>query len=166
MSTDRRTVRDGVVVGLIGFAAVALFYLAFDFLAARGPLHTVNLLGRSVFGGLRGAAVLRFPVELDNTAILEYSVLHLVVAIVVGLIVAWLVDVGDRNPAQRRTVRFIILAGYLFTVAAVGFLTMPMRDLLPWWSIILANALAMLVGGAYLVSQRPGLLGRLTVLRA
>ncbi len=165
MSAQTRTVRDGIIVGLTGFAAVALFYLAFDFLAARGPLHTVNMLGRAVFRGLREPAVLQFPVELDPRAVLEYSALHLSVAIVVGLFVAWLVDTGERDAARRATIRIIIAAGYLVTVAAVGLVTMPMRELLPWWSILLANALAMLVGGAYLVSRRPGLWSRLALLR-
>jgi hypothetical protein len=45
MVAPRRTIRDGIVVGLIGYAAVAVFYSVFDQLAARPPLYTVDLLG-------------------------------------------------------------------------------------------------------------------------
>ena len=36
-----------------------MFYAAFDVLAARGTLYTVNLLGMAVFKGLRDPSVLR-----------------------------------------------------------------------------------------------------------
>jgi hypothetical protein len=69
MSMTNRIAREGLVVGLIGFAAVALFYAAFDFLAARGFLFTVNLLGQAVFYGLRDPSVLETPFPIDLTAL-------------------------------------------------------------------------------------------------
>ena len=48
MATMRRTIRDGLIVGLIAYASVAAFYAVFDLLAARGALYTVDLLGKSV----------------------------------------------------------------------------------------------------------------------
>ena len=69
MTTGKRTVREGLVVGIIGYAAVAVFYAVFDFLAARGGLYTVNLLGRAVFRGLRDPAVLQLPLPADPGAI-------------------------------------------------------------------------------------------------
>ena len=108
MPATRRTVRDGLVVGLNGYAAVAIFYIAFDLLAARGTLFTINLLGQAVFRGLRDQGVLNFPLALDMTAIVAYNALHLVIALAIGLVVAGLVDFAERNPARRDTVRFVI----------------------------------------------------------
>ena len=61
MSTTGRTIRDGIAVGLIGYATVAVFYSLFDVLAARDALHTVNVLGQALFRGLRDPAILQFP---------------------------------------------------------------------------------------------------------
>jgi hypothetical protein len=36
-----------------------------------------------------------------------------------------------------------------------------MRPLLPWWSIVAANAFAALLAGLYLLRRRPGLPARL-----
>lgn len=163
MSDARRTIRDGVVAGLIGYAAVAVFYSVFDFLAARGSLYTVNVLGRAVFRGLRDPGTLFFPVDLDAGAILAYNTLHLVLAIAIGLIVTSLIALGDRNPGRRRFIRFVIVAGFFVTIAVVGLLTSSMRPVLPWWSIVVANALAALLAGAYLVGRRPGLWRRLVL---
>ena len=166
MKMGSRTFRDGVLVGLIGYAAVAVFYSAFDLLAARGPLYTVNLLGRAAFRGLRDTGVLYFPVELDATAILLYNALHLALALAIGLIVVSLVALGDEEPARRRAVRLVIVAGFVVTIGVVGLLTSSIRPLLPWWSIVSANTLAVLLAGAYLIRRRPGLWGRQALLQS
>ena len=47
--------------------------------------------------------------------------------------------------------------GGVLTVFAVAYLTEPMRPVLPWWSIVVANALAALLAGSYLLRRRPAL---------
>lgn len=163
MLTQRQAIRDGVVVGGIGYAAVALFYSAFDFLAARGSFFTVDLLGKAVFRGLRDPAVLMFPSQPDVTAIVAYNALHFVLSLAIGLAVAGLVTYGERHPERARPVVGVLLAGLLVTIVVVGVLTAPMRELLPWWSIIAANVAATIVAGAYLVRRHPGIARRLLV---
>ena len=155
-TTQRHTVRDGLIIGLIGYFAVALFYGAFDFLAARGTFYTVNVLGRAVFRGFRDPSLLDLPLGLDTTAIFEYNVLHLALALTIGFVVASLVRVAEENPQLRAFVRVVIIGGFVATVAAVGFATMPLRSVVPWWSILLANAAATVLAGAYLISTHPG----------
>lgn len=160
MSATRLTLRDGVMVGLIGYVTVAVFYSFFDLLAARDALHTVNMLGRAVFRGSRDPAILQFPLSLDPGAIFAYNALHLVLALAIGLVVVTLVTVGDRSPERRRTVRVIIAAGFVATVLVVGVATAPMRPVLPWWSIVAANALSTFFAATYLLSRRPALWSR------
>jgi hypothetical protein len=160
MSMTNRIVREGLVVGLIGFAAVALFYAAFDFLAARGFLFTVNLLGQAVFFGLRDPSVLATPFPIDLTAVVLYTVLHLLVASAIGLVVAWLVAHLEGPPAQVRLAVLVIIAGFFVTIFGIGMVSSPIKDLLPWWSVVLANVLAVAVAGAYLLGRHPGLARR------
>ena len=150
-----RTLRDGLIVGLIGYFSVAALYGAFDLIAARGAMYTVDLLGKSVFRGLRDPAVLGLPMEPDVTAIFWYSGLHLLIALTIGVIVVRLVEQADRQPSQARMVLFTIVAGFVVTIVAVGLLTSPLRPVLPWWSIVVANALAVLLAGTYLLWKRP-----------
>jgi hypothetical protein len=161
MAPASRTWRDGVVVGLIAYASVALFYGLFDILAARGTLYTVDLLGKAVFRGLRDPAVLQYPIQPDPTAIALYNALHLVASLAIGLIVTRLVEQAERHPPQARLVLSAIVAGFVVTVLGIGLLTAPMRPVLPWWSIVTANGLASLLAGLYLLRRRPGLWGRL-----
>jgi protein-S-isoprenylcysteine O-methyltransferase Ste14 len=101
--------------------------------------------------------------DLDVGAILAYNALHLVLALAIGFIVAGLVGFAEQRPTQRGIARTIIVAGFIVTVVAVGLLTMPMRALIPWWSIVVANAAATLLAGAYLLARHPGLWRRLAL---
>jgi len=163
MKNNRHFVNDGIVVGVIGYAAVALFYSAFDLFASRGPLFTVNMLGKALFRGLRDPSVLMFPMQWDLSAILAYNALHLAVALVIGLVVTGLITVGENDPARRNLVRIVIIAGFLVTVSIVGALTTPIRPLLPMWSVVAANAFAMALGAVYLLRRRPGLWSQLAL---
>ena len=161
MMAGTRTIRTGLIVGLIAYAAVALFYSAFDLLAARGSLYTVDLLGKAVFRGLRDPAVLQFPIARDPQAIFLYNGLHLVLSLIIGLIVARMIVHAERAPSQGLIV-LLMMFNSTDLKNTVGSLTEPMRALLPWWSIVIANVLAALLAGAYLLYTRPGLWGRLT----
>jgi uncharacterized membrane protein YozB (DUF420 family) len=90
-----------------------------------------------------------------------YNAFHLVVSLGIGLVVTSLVEQAERHPSQALLVLFMILAGGVLTVFGVAYLTESMRPLLPWWSIVVANALAALLAGWYLIRRRPGLAQRL-----
>jgi len=165
MAQRVQPVRDGLVVGLIAYVAVAVFYSVFDLLAARGTLFTVNLLGRSVFRGLRDPMVLQYSVQLDTTAIFLYNALHLVAAIVIGLIVMSLVAHAERHPQRAVRVLLVIVAGFVATILAVGWLSGPIRPVLPWWSIVVANSLAVLLAAVYVLRVRGEGLSRLLPMR-
>lgn len=150
-----RPVREGLVIGLIAYGAVALFYAAFDLFAARGPLYTVNLLGRAVFRGLRDPSVLQVPVAFDVGAMFWYNALHLALSLAIGLIVMQLVARGERRPAEAGLMRLLIIAGFVGTILVVGWLSAPIRPVLPWWSIVVANSLAVLLAGGYHLARHP-----------
>ena len=161
MSSDNKTVRDGLVMGLIASVTVAVFYAVFDFLAARGIFYTVDLLGKALFQGLRDPSILMLPVQPDKGVIVRYSVVHLAIAIAIGVTVSALVSYAQTHAAHARWILGIIIGGFFVTIFAVGFLTGPLRELLPWWSIVTANALSVLFAGLYLIRRRRGVVGRL-----
>ena len=155
MTTTSRTLRDGVVLGLIAYAAVAAFYAAFDVLAARGTLYTVDLLGKAAFRGLRDPAVLQLPIKLDVTAIFLYNALHLAASLAIGCVVAWLIHQAEGRPRSAPLLFGAIVGGYVVTILAVGMLTRPFRELLPWWSIVAANTAAVALAGSWVVWKWP-----------
>lgn len=161
MGRERRAVRDGVVVGFIAYLAVAFFYFVFDILAAREAFYTVDRLGRAAFRGLRDPALMVLPSAPDMAAIFLYNGLHFLLALAIGLVVIQLVERAEHQPAQARLMLGAIIAGFVVTVFVVGWLTSPMRPVLPWWSIVVANLLASVLAGWYLLRTRPGLWQRM-----
>ncbi|MBI3568031.1 MAG: hypothetical protein HY084_07505 [Gemmatimonadetes bacterium] len=158
----RRTIVQGLTVGFIAYLSVAAFYAAFDFLAARGTLYTVDLLGKAVFRGLRDPSVLQHPIDIDMGAVMAYNALHFVVSLAIGLAVCGFVELAERRPRSAPFVSLMLAAGFLVTVAVVGLLSDPIRPLVPWWSVVVANLIPMLFAGWYLVRQRPGVVRLLT----
>jgi hypothetical protein len=152
---SRQSIREGLVVGFIAYAAVATFYAAFDLLAARGALYTVNLLGQVLFRGLRDAAVLQFPLALDLMGVFWYNAFHLVVSLAIGVVVTGLLFRAERHPGYAPLILAVIIGGFVVTVLGVGFFTVSIRALLPWWSIVVANVLATIAGAVYLVRRHP-----------
>lgn len=160
MQSERRTLREGLIVGFIAYAAVALFYFLFDVLASRGALFTVDMLGKAVFRGLRDPAVLLFPPVIDAAAIFWYNALHLALALAIGVFVTRLVAEVERRPERAPAIWLAVIAGGVVTVLAVGYLTQSIRPVLPFWSIVVANVLAAALAGFYLLARHPGLLRR------
>ena len=55
----------------------------------------------------------------------------------------------------------MIVGGFLVTIAVVGVISEPIRPVLPWWSIVVANGAASTCAGVYLLRARPGIWRRL-----
>lgn len=155
------TLREGLVIGLIAYLSVAAFYAMFDLFAARGLLYTVNLLGLTAFRGLRDLAVIQFPIARDPVVIFLYNGFHLGLSLAIGLTVVGLVAHAEYHPTQGRVVLGVIAAGFALTILAVGLLTRSIRPLLPWWSIVGANVVSVLLAGTYLVRRHRGIWRRL-----
>lgn len=162
MTSTTKWVREGCIIGSLAFGLVAGFYLAFDLLAARGALYTVNQLGTALLRGPAelGAAGGAWPVY--PAAILAYSALHLTGSLLIGILVARLVREAELRPMQAQIALLFIVAGFAGTIALAGTLSEPIRDVLPWWSIIAANALAVAGAGYVMIRRHPGFLEEMT----
>jgi len=157
MGLSAKTIKEGLIIGLIGYATVALLYVLFDLLTARGFLYTVDLLGKAMFRELPEAVFLAAPASLDMLAIFYYNAFHLVISLVIGLIIISFVDYTDNQPAQGQFVLFTLFVGFVLTVVLVAFLTSPISSLLPWWSIVIANLLSVVAAAWYLLKKHPGI---------
>jgi hypothetical protein len=149
--------REGLIVGVIGYGAVAVFYTLFDLLAGRGWVFTLDLLGKVLFRGVRDPAVLQLPMQPDLGAMFVYNLLHLAISLAVGLFVAGLVARAERRPRIGYSMLLVLVAGYLITVAAIAVLARDIAPLLPLWSIVIVNTLAAIGGGLFLWHAHPDL---------
>ena len=139
-----RVFREGLVAGLLGATAVALWFLAID-VAAGVPLRTPALLGAAVLEGLRDP----WAVTVTWPLVLKYTLIHGAAFVTFGWFTAGLLALGDREP------RLLFAFFMLFCCFEVFFTVMLMTlaewlfEALAWWNILAANLLATLVMLAY-----------------
>lgn len=150
------TVGEGLLVGAMGAASVALWFLLVDSLAGR-PLYTPTTLGAALFGsGVGGAA-----------ALWGYTVFHYLAFAAVGVLAAYSTHLAERSPV------LLALFAVLFVTFEVGFYGMTavlhatsVLGELTWIQIAAGNLLATAVMGGFLwrthPAVRPGLIEALS----
>jgi hypothetical protein len=142
--------REGVVAGVLGAAAVALWFFAIDAIQGE-PLRTPRLLG---------TALLR---ATDPTAgMLAYTVLHGFAFIVFGILGALLMEGAERQPLLVFALVILFTAFEIFFFGAVVIVASWVLDQLAGWTIFVGNILAAVAMLAYYVNSHRTLARRLT----
>ena len=128
---------EGLSAGALGGGAVAAWFLLRDVIARR-PFFTPSLLGAVLFHGLRDGSAVTVSARL----VLEYSLVHWAAFMVFGVAAAALLAGADRQPSLL--IAFVMLTS-CFEVGALvltAVLAEWLFEVLAWWTITLANALA------------------------
>jgi hypothetical protein len=139
-----RVAREGLAGGLLGAAAVAVWFLLYD-LAAGVPLRTPALLGAALFHGVRDAAFVTATLPL----VLQYTVVHCAAFVLFGWAAAWLLALADREPRFLFAVIMLFCCFEVVFVALVAVLAEWLLETLHWWTILIGNGVAAGVMLAY-----------------
>jgi hypothetical protein len=152
MALEGRIVREGVVAGLIGAAAVAVLILIFD-IAGGSPLQSPAILGSAILKGVRDPSL----ATVSAGPIVGYTIVHGLGFIGVGLVAAFLVASAEREPAMVLALLIFFAAFEVFFLALIAFWALPVLGVLAWWEILAGNLVAS-VGMLYYFHRRhPGL---------
>src|SRR3954452_15942231 len=152
-SREHSVLGEGALTGLIGGAIVAVWYLIVD--VAKGkPLHTPNVLGQ-VFVGRDTTP----GYYVMHQAVAEYSVLHIIIFLVLGMILVWLAHLASRNPSLRMGVWLGLVIGFLLFLGHLLMLANLTRQRLPWAAAIGGSILAFGAMGFLLWRRHPRLRG-------
>jgi hypothetical protein len=132
-----RIAREGLVSGLLGAAAVAVWFLLYD-LAAGVPLRTPALLDAVLFHGLRDPSAL----VITMPRVVEYTALHGLAFVVFGWIAAGLLALADREPRLLFAFIMLFCCFEVFTFVMIEALAQWLLDSIAWWTILAGNFLA------------------------
>ncbi len=152
MAAEGRIVREGIVAGLIGAAAVALLILVFD-IASGAPLQSPAILGSAILKGIRDPNL----VTVSAGPVLGYTILHGLGFVAVGLIAAFLVASAEREPAMVLALLIFFAAFEVFFLALIAFWALPVLGVLAWWEILAGNLVASVAMLYYFHRCHPGL---------
>lgn len=151
---------EGVIGGLVGAAAVALWFLVTDLSAGR-PFYTPALLGARLFEGASADQLSGLPSSAP-ALVAGYTLVHGLSFIVAGLMIAWAVDLFERTPP-------LLIPGFFFLVVFFEFayytyvlaFVEPVFGAVQWFAVLIGNLIAVASMIAYFWRRHPDLLSRL-----
>ena len=145
-----RVLQEGLYLGLIGYATVAIVVAIIDVAMGRPFFYTPALLGGALFGS--GG-----PVAVTPEIVFPFNGVHLLVFLGIGFLVAFLVHEVELHPIIWYFVFFALLGVFfvgLFVIDALGQAAGPG---IPWISVLAANTVAAFAMGWYLHLSHRGL---------
>ena len=129
---------DGLLTGMIGALAVAVWFLVLDF-AERRPFYTPALLGTVL---LHGSSVAANGPVIAPLEVAAYTAVHFLAFVVVGIAFAWLMAMFERFPIVFFVLLVLFLSLQVGVVAMNAMLGTQLVGLLPAWEVAVANLLA------------------------
>ena len=146
---------EGIVAGMCGAAAVALWFLIVDTISGR-PLYTPSLLGTALFRhgeGLGSPEALAISFDM----VLVFTWIHLLVFCVIGGVASHLIALAERRPnVGFGIILLFVIFDFGFIAVAMGF-AQPVLHALGWPQIMVGNLLAAAAMGVYFWRRHPHL---------
>ena len=150
--TGNRIIREGLVSGAIGAAAVALWFLVIDAVAGR-ILYTPAALGSAVFLGAENPE----SVSMSAGIIAGYTAVHLAGFIAIGILAAALFLQAEAEPPVLLGAVLLFVTLEAFVIGVIAILAAWLLATIGWWTIAAANLIAAAAMGVYLWRAHPGL---------
>ena len=147
--------QEGMLAGVLGALAVAIWFLVLDSLAGR-PFWTPTVLGTALFrhgSGLDNPQTL--PVSFEM--VLMFSWVHGMVFAALGGLAARLLGYVERHPSMGFGVLLFFVVFQFGFIALATVFAEPVLRALSAWSILVANLLAAGVMAAFLWRRHPAL---------
>ncbi|MGH7645066.1 MAG: hypothetical protein ACREMR_05725 [Gemmatimonadales bacterium] len=142
----------GLVIGLVGAAAVAVWFLALDLVAGR-PFRTPAALGSALLLGASGPS----EIEVNLGVVATYTVVHLAAFWAAGVAFVALAEQLERTPGL---VQLVVMGGIVLEGLVVGTMAVGAQwvlGVLGWWAVVVGNALAVLTMGWLVWRSHPAL---------
>lgn len=135
-----RVIREGVIAGILGYLAVVVLFAVVNVIQGDPLFYTPLVLGSALLGG-----------ALDQPGpygpILAYNGLHLLVALALGLICAWLARRAEESRFLGLGLAFALLAIGGWVPLVFGMISVEILHALSWVQVVggsLAGAAATL----------------------
>lgn len=148
-----RSLLDGLLAGLVGYATVAVLFAALNVAQGRSVFYTAALLGSDLFYGAAAPG----DVVVAPGPVLAFNGVHLFLFIAAGIVMAWLAGLAERVPQgwYLVVVLFLVVMPHVFGLPV--WFTDPIRAEVPLWYVVVATSAAAVAMTAVLLASRPRL---------
>lgn len=148
----QRIVREGFIAGMIGAAAIALWFLVIDTVAGR-PFFTPSMLGSALFWREMDTS----SMQVVFARVVAYTMVHVVSFMIVGMLAAALAGAVEKAPATLFLVIVFFAVFEFGFYVVVALIAQPILGALAWWNVAIGNGLAGIGMGYYLWRSHPKL---------
>jgi hypothetical protein len=147
--------REGAVAGVLGAAAVAVWFFCIDWSNGR-PLYTPTVLGMALF---RRSALLENPGMIDPSLTMTqmFTLVHGVIFALMGMATSRLLYHFERSRNVLVSIVLLAVALEFFFLAVALTTAAPAMEALGWREVLLGNLLASVSMVTYLWRRHPGL---------
>lgn len=152
------TFMQGVAIGVLGFLTVAIVFAVANLVVGRSPFYTAALLGASLFYGVTD------PSQMAPTIapyVFAFNGAHLCAFVVLGVVASWLIAIAERGAMLWYPALFFFIFVAFHMMGAAQLMAMPLRELIPPFSIWAAGILAAIVMGYAMLWLHPVVRGQL-----
>lgn len=143
-------IREGLFAGLLGAAAVAVWFLIIDLITAR-VFFTPAALGSAVLFGARDLA----EVQITPATVLGYSLLHGTAFIIAGIVAAAVVHQAEETPPLLLGFVLLTVTFGTLIIGLIAIIAEWILQALAWWSILIGTLLGAAAMGTYLWRAHP-----------
>lgn len=133
----RPTRTDGLLAGLLAAAAVATWYFILDLVQGQ-PFFTPAALWSALVLGIDHAD----DVRITFGSVLGYTVIHFGVWSLIGVVVASILGAARTRPSILLGFVLLAVASVALFIGMISILAFWLVDVLRWWTIGIANILA------------------------
>lgn len=147
----------GLLTGLVGAGAVALWFLVLDIVRGR-PFYTPGALGSLLFLGAASPA----EVRVGAAVVAAYTVLHFAAFAAVGVVLEWSARRIERTPGLWLMALLAFITLEALFIGTVGNMSGWVLGDLGSWAIGVANLVAVAAMGSWVWASHPGLRRGLT----
>ncbi len=146
--SDRLASREGVTTGVVGAAAVAVFYFILDVIRGR-PLMTPTVLGEVL--------VLHTPITTtpDPAAVVVYTLAHGIAFIAMGLLFTLLIRAAEQSVLARYGVVQLAVVFELFFYGLLSIAAHEAEGMFPFVGVLAANTIALVAMAAWYWRHHP-----------
>lgn len=152
---ERSMISEGIAAGMLGAAAVAVWFLLLD-LVQRRIFFTPAALGSALFLNATSPE----EVVISPAIVLGYTAVHVAAFAAVGLLLAALAAAAERHPPVLLGIALLFFTFEVFFLGLIALLANWLLDVLAWWPILVANAIAAVVMAVYVWRAHPVLRAR------
>jgi hypothetical protein len=154
-SADTRVYTEGIVAGLIGATAIAIWFLVIDVVNGH-PFYTPTVLNAAFLRGGEGlSAPESIPITLES--VLGFTWMHYLVFVVLGFAAAKLLAVAEREPHVGFGIVLLFVVFQCGFFAACMLYAEPVLHALAWTAVLVGNLVAAGAMAAFFWRRHPGL---------